>query len=274
MGLKPKIGFIGQGFIGKNYADDFEERGYAVVRYDVSDVYRGNRDAIAGCDIVFIAVPTPTLSARGCDTSIVGEVLLLVGKGKIAVIKSTIPPNATDMLQTEFPTIDVFHSPEFLTASNAAHDARHPQRNIVGYTDKSKKRADEVMAVLPDASYKLITTAANAAAIKYGGNIWLMQKVLFMNTLYDFCKHAHADFSVVTEGMAADPRIGSSHLQVVHEGGRGAGGHCLPKDLASYIHMYEHERTGGIRGYEELALAYLRAGERYNAALLKETGKK
>ncbi len=28
-----KIGFIGQGWIGKNYADDFEHRGYRVVRY-------------------------------------------------------------------------------------------------------------------------------------------------------------------------------------------------------------------------------------------------
>ena len=29
-----KIGFIGQGWIGKNYADDFDARGYAVVRGD------------------------------------------------------------------------------------------------------------------------------------------------------------------------------------------------------------------------------------------------
>jgi predicted dinucleotide-binding enzyme len=30
---KPLIGFIGQGFIGKNYANDFEKRGYEVIRY-------------------------------------------------------------------------------------------------------------------------------------------------------------------------------------------------------------------------------------------------
>jgi 3-hydroxyisobutyrate dehydrogenase-like beta-hydroxyacid dehydrogenase len=32
--MKAKIGFIGQGWIGKNYADDFEERGMEL--YDMT----------------------------------------------------------------------------------------------------------------------------------------------------------------------------------------------------------------------------------------------
>lgn len=36
------IGFIGQGFIGKNYADDFENRGYEVVRYALEEPYLKN----------------------------------------------------------------------------------------------------------------------------------------------------------------------------------------------------------------------------------------
>ena len=33
------IGVIGQGWIGKNYADDFEKRGYRVVRYALEPAY-------------------------------------------------------------------------------------------------------------------------------------------------------------------------------------------------------------------------------------------
>ncbi len=55
-----KIGFIGQGWIGKNYADDFEKRGFEVVRYAQEEPYIKNKEAIADCDIVFIAVPTPS----------------------------------------------------------------------------------------------------------------------------------------------------------------------------------------------------------------------
>ena len=40
MKARQKIGFIGQGWIGKNYADDFVERGYDVVRYDLEKFKR------------------------------------------------------------------------------------------------------------------------------------------------------------------------------------------------------------------------------------------
>src|SRR5580692_663281 len=85
---KPLIGFIGQGWIGKAYADNFEERGYEVVRYALEKPYIKNKDKIAECDIVFIAVWTPT-TPKGFDSSVVENVLPLVGEGKIAVLKST-----------------------------------------------------------------------------------------------------------------------------------------------------------------------------------------
>ncbi|MEY3784652.1 MAG: hypothetical protein RLZZ230_974, partial [Candidatus Parcubacteria bacterium] len=51
-----KIGFIGQGFIGKSYADDFENRGFEVVRYALEELYINNKELIKDCDIVFVAV--------------------------------------------------------------------------------------------------------------------------------------------------------------------------------------------------------------------------
>ncbi len=86
-----KIGFIGQGWLGKNYADDFERRGFAVVRYARDPEYASNKEKIQECDIVFIAVPTPT-TPQGFDGSIVPAVLPLVGAGKIAVVRSTLRP--------------------------------------------------------------------------------------------------------------------------------------------------------------------------------------
>ena len=34
------IGVIGQGYVGKNYADDLCDRGYEVVRYALEDEYK------------------------------------------------------------------------------------------------------------------------------------------------------------------------------------------------------------------------------------------
>ena len=108
-----KIGFIGQGFIGKNYADDFENRGYSVTRYSLEEKHLPNKDSIKLCDIVFIAVPTPT-TPEGYVCDIVEESLYLVGDQKIAVIKSTMLPGTTTRLQEKFKNIYVLHSPEIL----------------------------------------------------------------------------------------------------------------------------------------------------------------
>src|ERR1700733_12742025 len=107
---KPTIGFIGQGWIGKHYADDFENRGFSVVRYAKEEPYAANKEKIKECDIVFIAVPTPT-TPDGFDDSIVRNVISLVKDGTTVVIKSTILPGTTESIQKEHPKKTILHCP-------------------------------------------------------------------------------------------------------------------------------------------------------------------
>ncbi len=62
----PLIGFVGQGYVGGSYATNFEKRGFSVIRYSLEPKYINNKEAISTCDIVFIAVPTPT-TPKGFD---------------------------------------------------------------------------------------------------------------------------------------------------------------------------------------------------------------
>lgn len=270
------IGFIGQGWIGKNYADDFEERGFSVVRYGLEPQYVGNKDAIRDCDIVFIAVPTPS-TPEGFDLSIVRDALSNVGKGKIAVIKSTMQPGSTEALQAAYPDVLVMHSPEFLREANAAYDAAHPARNIIGLpkdTPEYTEAAKQVIAVLPEAPYVRVCSAREAEYIKYAGNAFLYMKVVFANLMHDVAAAEGCDWSMIMEGLAADARIGPSHLKVMHESrpgvvpGRGAGGHCFIKDMAALRELYERVLPDDAEG-----AAVLRALERKNAKLLRESGK-
>lgn len=256
------IGFIGQGFIGKAYADDFEERGYTVIRYAQEAPYRENKEAIASCDVVFIAVPTPT-TPDGFSSAIVREVLPLVGVGKIAVIKSTLLPGTTESLQELFPDRYLFHSPEFLVAKTAAHDARHPLRNIVGYTALSEPYAERVLALLPPAPYAACMPVRAAELIKYMGNVFLAQKVLFANMIFDLSQKLGIDYDLVREAVAQDPRIGASHLAISHDGGRGAGGFCFIKDLAAFSAFYRETLPDDVHGG-----AILREYEEKNRELL------
>lgn len=263
------IGFIGQGFIGKHMADDFEARGYNVVRYAVEEPYIANKDRIAHCDITFIAVPTPT-TPQGFDFSIIRSVLPLIGKGNIAVIKSTILPGTTEQLQSEFPDIYVMHSPEFLREASAAEDTAHPERNIIGIPVDDfhyHELAQQVFNVLPSAPHNVITTSRNAECIKYLGNTFLYTKLVFMNIAHDFVESVGAEWGVVREAVGHDSRIGHGHTQVIHDSGRGAGGHCFIKDFEAFLQHYAQT------AHDELGLKALQALRHKNNHLLVSSQK-
>ena len=264
-----RVGFIGQGFIGKHMADDFENRGYDIVRYAVEEPYIANKDLIAQCDITFIAVPTPT-TPEGFDFSIIRSVLPLIGKGKTAVVKSTILPGTTEGLQKDFPDIFVMHSPEFLREVSAAEDTDHPERNIIGIPkddETYQAAAEAVMAILPEAPYSVITTARNAECIKYIGNTFLYTKLVFMNMANQFVVSSGADWESVREAVGHDSRIGHGHTNVVQDSGRGAGGHCFIKDFEALIEHYEAHAN------DEVGLEALKTLRRKNNHLLVDSKK-
>lgn len=258
---KMKIGFVGQGWIGKNYANDFEARGYNVVRYGLEKEYIENKHKIKDCEIVFIAVPTPT-TVDGFDYSIVEKSLELIGKNNVAVVKSTMLPGTTDILQKKFPDIFVFHSPEFLREITAAYDAANPSRNIIGVTAISTeciKRAEQVLKILPKANFEKIMLAKEAELVKYIGNCFLYEKVVFFNQMYDLANSLGLDYQNIRSAVVADERIGASHTAVAHASGhdqmklgRGAGGHCFIKDFEALLEMYKKNLPDDLTGYNVL----------------------
>ncbi|TAJ14089.1 hypothetical protein EPO56_02435 [Patescibacteria group bacterium] len=264
-----KIGFIGQGFIGKAYADDYEARGYEIVRYSKEEPYIQNKDAIALCDIVLIAVPTPT-TPDGFDASIIEEVVGLVGAGKIAVLKSTLLPGYTEKIQAMYPDRIVLQSPEFLRARSANEDVKNPDRNIIGIpkdTPQHQDAAEIVLKTFPKAPFNTIVSSRESELIKYAGNIFLAMKVVFANMLFDVSNSIGADYEKVREAFGADPRIGPNHLGVNFEGGRGAGGYCFIKDIAAFNEFY----AGTVQ--DEVGTKALKYFEEKNKQLLQNSGK-
>jgi nucleotide sugar dehydrogenase len=263
------IGFIGQGWIGKHYADDFEKRGFSVVRYALEEPYYSNKDKIKDCDIVFIAVPTPS-TPEGFDDSIVREAVKLAGEGKTVVIKSTMLPGVTEAIQAENPDKYITHSPEFLREATAAYDAANPDRNIIGVPEKSEeflRRAEEILSVLPEAPHKDVCHSKEAELIKYAGNCYLYLKVIYANMLHDLATELGCEWDKIKHNMIGDPRIGKSHLDPVHDSGRGAGGHCFIKDFSAFTEMYEK-----LIG-DELGLKVLEAIKDKNIDYLVKSGK-
>lgn len=266
---KPTIGFIGQGYIGKNYADDFLNRGYSVTRYALEEAFIENKDKVGLCDIVFIAVPTPT-TPEGFSAHIVESAVGLVKAGGIAVIKSTILPGSTKRIQAVYPDVIVLNSPEFLSEASAAHDAAHPPQNIIGIpedTEKHREAAQLVLSVLPEAPSELVCKSEEAEMFKYVHNINGYIQIVMFNLLYDLSVEMGADWSVVKQAITADPFMRPIYANPVHKTGRGAGGHCFIKDFAALKGLYK------ARVSDSLGLDILDALEKKNNTLLLESKK-
>jgi UDP-glucose 6-dehydrogenase len=270
---KPVIGFIGQGWIGKNYADDFEKRGYQTIRYALEEPYRQNKDRIRDAEIVFVAVPTPT-TPKGFDDSIVRAALASVGKGMTAVIKSTLKPGTLESLQEQYPDIFLMHVPEFLSRGTAAYDAAHPIQNIIGIAidnDEYRARAKRVLAILPKAS-AIIVSARTAELFKYVHNTSLFARGIYMNILYDIASNIGVDWADIKEMIIRDPMlafqdpvIAKWHIDPVRDNGtRGIGGDCHIKDFETLERLYK-ETVSDPQG-----LKMIRAMKEKNLELLLE----
>lgn len=265
-----KIGCIGQGYVGKNIADNFESRGFEVVRYALEDAYKNNAKKIQECDFVFIAVPTPTTPA-GFDYSIVENVLSLVSDGAIAVIKSTLLPGTTVTLQDVFPNKIILFSPEFLCEKTAMYDVANPMMNIIGLpydTAGHRKAAGTVMRQLPRSEHNFIVTAQAAELFKYAHNLNGYFRVILSNLLFDLGEKTGVDWSDVKSLMDSDIMMSPYYNSPVHKGGRGAGGSCFVKDMAAFRHLYQSVYAEDTKGVD-----VLQALEAKNLELLKKSNK-
>ncbi len=196
--------------------------------------------------LIFVCLPTPYAKKavrkgqtvfRGADISAQVENLDKFPKGRIVVIKSTIPPGGSDYFAKKYPHLDIIFNPEFLTAKFAKEDYGFPDKQILGYTsEKTKKICEELMPVLPRGQ-SLIVPAVEAELIKYSINNYYAKNVVFANQIYDVCQKLGADYDNVRLGFTIDKRINDSHFGIFTDGYRGYSGACLPKDMKTFIQL-------------------------------------
>lgn len=264
-----KIGCIGQGFVGKHLSDDLENRGHFVIRYSLEDEYIINKDKIAECEIVFLALPTPT-TPDGFDYSLVQDAVQFTKPGSAVVIKSTVLPGTTKKIQNEFPDRVLLHSPELLSEKTASYESASPFVNVVGMaydTASHRKAAEKVKGILPNTDHNFIVPAEAAEIYKYAHNLNGYFRIILTNLLHDLGEAHEVDWSDVKAMVDSDIMMSPYYNKPIHKGGRGAGGHCFVKDMAAFRHAYE----GGVNDPEGLAV--LKALEEKNRKLLKDTGK-
>lgn len=236
---KFKVGIIGYGFVGESQAFAFSP----VADIKIFDIDVAKRthdlDEVLDQDLVFVCIPTPMRENGTQDLSLVEGFFHQVEKFRANptyILKSTVLPGTTQMLENKF-NLDIVFCPEFLTEKTAKLDMLTQSRIVIGGSESSNKaKVLELFKARFGNKHYIMTDSKSAEFIKYIANNFLTVKTSFMNEYYDLVQEVGGDWDQIVEGMVADPRIGNSHTQVPgHDGKRGFGGSCFPKDINAII---------------------------------------
>ncbi len=278
-----KIAVVGSGYVGLVTGACFSEVGIEVVCTDIDERKIGNLkngsipiyvpgledmihrnmkkgrlsfttslpEALADCEVLFIAVSTPPDEDGSADLRNVLSVARDCGKYMnehlLIVTKSTVPVGTISKVKAaiqheldkrgEAIEFDVASNPEFLKEGAAIDDFLKPDRIVVGI---ETPRAEEIIKSL----YKPFTLnghpvifmdITSAEMTKYAANAMLATKISFMNDIANFCEIVGADINMVRKGIGTDSRIGSKFIYP----GIGYGGSCFPKDVKALIRTAE-----------------------------------
>lgn len=209
------------------------------------------REAIAGRDVVFICVGTPTREDGSPNLAYVQAAASSVAThadGPIVVAeKSTVPVSTGQRIrqalvlevrarQVDSNAFEVVSNPEFLREGTAVEDTLRPDRVVVGADSDAghdvMRRLYAPLLAQHDCPY-VATDVRTAELIKHASNAFLATKISFINAVARICELAGADVETIADAMGHDARIGRSFLNA----GLGYGGSCFPKDVKAFVHI-------------------------------------
>ena len=237
---KLKLGIVGHGFVGKATDWGFNKR---ISKFIVDPLLNTSIADLKEFkpEIVFICVPTPMSDDGSQDSSIIMKVmeeLILYCPKAIKVVKSTVIPSILDELHK----LDskLVYNPEFLREKHANSDFVNSDMIIFGGDRNISTQVSNAYLSHSRCKTKehIFTNLKTASFIKYSINTFLASKVIFFNELHSLYKKLNVQDSweSIINIISRDNRIGDSHMNVPgHDGRKGFGGACFPKDSLALI---------------------------------------
>lgn len=253
-----KVGFIGIGKLGLIAAEVMADAGNEVVGYDVATVTSAKvtvvptiADAVAGRELIFIAVPTPHVSEYGGDApcmhltpkdfnynivkGVLAEVNKHVSSEQLVVLISTVLPGTTRReLRPLITNARFIYNPYLIAMGSVAWDMVNPEMVIIGTDDGDITHDAQILTdfyktfMANDPRYE-VGTWDEAESIKIFYNTFISTKIGLVNMIQDVAeKSGNINVDVVTNALAKSTHriTGPAYLKA----GLGDAGGCHPRD--------------------------------------------
>jgi len=252
------LGIVGNGFVGSAIAAGFALHANVMVYdKDMKRTTHSLREVMERCEFVFVSVPTPMKSTENgeIDLTILDDVLkeisdlntILKNEDSIIVIKSTVIPGTTSRYEEKYPNLNIVFNPEFLTERTARLDFINSSRIILGGRTSLTERLERLYRIRFPYVKIICTDAESAEFIKYMCNCFFAVKVSYMNEMKQMATTRGLDWDHIMSGFLSDGRIGNSHIDVPgHDGMRGFGGKCLPKDVRALVSIADKNNCNSL----------------------------
>lgn len=267
-----KIGFIGVGKLGMPCAEAVAQKGHDVVAYDIEKrnslhvtMYPTIKGAVEGCDIVFIAVPTPhdPLYDGNAPTAhlypkdfgyntvinVMKEANEYMNKNQLLVLISTVLPGTVRKEFVQHVTNTRFvYNPYLIAMGSVAWDMVNPEMVMIGTEDGSetgdaKELVDFYKTIMENDPRYEIGTWDECECIKVFYNTFISAKIGLVNMIQDVAeKQGNINVDVVTNALAKSTMriMGPQYMTA----GMGDGGGCHPRDNIALRHMAKELNLG------------------------------
>jgi UDPglucose 6-dehydrogenase len=268
-----KIGFIGLGKLGMPCAEEIAKKGHDVCGYDINvveptmlvNIVKSLQEAVAGKDIVFIAVPTPHdpaydgraptahLTPKDFDYSIVksclSEANKYMNKDQLLVLISTVLPGTTrrDFIDL-IPNTRFVYNPYLIAMGSVAWDMVNPEMIMIGTRDgeetgDARQLIDFYKTVMENDPRYVVGTWDECECIKIFYNTFISTKIGLVNMIQDVAvRQGNINVDVVTDALEKSTMriMGPQYMKA----GMGDGGACHPRDNIALRYLAEELELG------------------------------
>ena len=214
----PTFGILGYGYVGRATHFGLLNNQPATVHDPILNTLKSN---LKNSKYIFICIPTSSdLDIR----TLINEIQLLTDQTPDVqiIIRSTLPVGTCSKIENEL-GIKVLYIPEFLRERYWEEDCLN-RPLIVGHNNLTLPQW-----LLDEQIHQCSTTEAEM--VKMFSNNFAVMRIAFANLFYDLSQQVGADYDQIKK-MYFQVAHDQTYMEVPgHDGTRGFGGKCLPKDL-------------------------------------------
>lgn len=237
---RPTIGVAGMTHLGLITAAGIAAKGFATICYDADEAtigrlargdlpvrepgldelvrangarqkFAADLEALAVCDLVYVAADVPTDDAARSDLSgvraLIGRVFAAMKPDAALVVLSQMPPGFTRGLG--LPVARLYYQVETLVFGRAVERTLNPERYIVGAADPAGPLPAAYAELLSAFGCPVLPMNYESAELaKIAINFCLVASVSVANTLGELCERIGADWAEIAPALKLDRRIG------------------------------------------------------------------